>query len=49
MDDPASILNSGNAFIPTLEPSQSPIQWSRGGSFLGGKAAGPWSWPLASI
>jgi len=27
----------------------SPIQWVPGGSYLGGKVAGAWSWPLSSI
>jgi hypothetical protein len=34
------------AFRPVLGPTQPPNQW---GDFPGGKAAGPWSWPLTSI
>jgi hypothetical protein len=33
---------------PVLGPTQPPIQWVTGGSFLGSKAAGAWSWPLTS-
>jgi hypothetical protein len=32
-----------------LGPTQSPSQWVPGGSFLGGKAVGAWSWQLTSI
>jgi hypothetical protein len=34
---------------PTLGPTQPPIRWVPGSLSLGVKAAGPWSWPLASI
>jgi hypothetical protein len=32
-----------------LEPTQPPIQWISGSSFLGDKAVEAWSWPLTSI
>jgi hypothetical protein len=34
---------------PALGPTQPPIKWAPRGSFLGGKAAGEWSWPFTSI
>jgi len=48
------LAGAGNFFFTTasvtaLVPTHPPIQWVRGGSFPGGKAARAWSWPLTSI
>jgi len=34
---------------PALGPAQPPIQWVPGALYLGGKAAGAWSWPLTPV
>jgi len=43
------ILLFTTASRAALGPTQPPIQQLPGVFFLGGKAAGAWSWPLTSI
>jgi len=57
LDDPSSVPGGGNDGIFSLCHRVQNVSWAHpsscpmdtGGSYLGGKAAGTWSWLLTSI